>query len=211
VTGPSRWSSDNPARAAAWLSPCDTVRDNHHRMALSPGNHTAGPDGGSCRVHTYREGMAQKVGHDLIIEVGQWQASVEVGADGEPKSISLEADPTSLRVLEGHRGVKPLTDSDRAEIRSNIAKKILGTQPIKFSSTSVQVAGDKLIVEGDLTMAGSTKPASFELALTGEGGISGTLPVTQSEWGIKPYRAFMGALKVRDTVEVVLDASLPST
>jgi hypothetical protein len=35
------------------------------------------------------------------------------------------------------------------------------------------------------------------------------LPVTQSEWGIKPYRALMGALKVRDTVEVVLDASLP--
>jgi hypothetical protein len=33
--------------------------------------------------------------------------------------------------------------------------------------------------------------------------------VTQSEWGIKPYRAFMGALKVRDTVEIVLDARLP--
>ena len=178
-------------------------------MALRPGRHTVGPDGGTCRVNTYREGMAQKVGHDLIIEVGQWQATVEVGDDGQPRSVSLEADPASLKVLEGHRGVKPLTDSDRTEIRSNIDKKILRAQPIRFSSTSVQSAGDRLIVEGDLTMAGSTRPARFELQLDEAGRVSGTLPVTQSEWGIKPYRALMGALKVRDTVEVVLDASLP--
>jgi polyisoprenoid-binding protein YceI len=153
--------------------------------------------------------MAQKVGHDLIIEVGKWQATVNVGDDGEPNSISLEADPTSLQVLEGHRGIKPLTDSDRTEIRSNIDKKVLGGQPIKFSSRAVQVAGDKLVVDGDLTMAGSTKPARFELQLDRAGRVSGTLPITQSEWGIKPYRGLMGALKVRDTVEVVLDASLP--
>ena len=177
---------------------------------MRPGTNAVGPDSGTCHVHTYREGVAQKVGHDLIIEVAQWRASVEVGEDGTPKAISLEADPRSLQILEGHRGVKPLTDSDRAEIRSNIDKKILGTQPIKFSSSSVQVAGDKLTVQGDLTIAGSTKPARFELALAEGGRVRGTLPITQSEWGIKPYRAFMGALKVRDTIEVVLEAALPS-
>jgi hypothetical protein len=36
------------------------------------------------------------------------------------------------------------------------------------------------------------------------------LPVTQSEWGITPYRGLLGALKVRDTIEVVLDVALPS-
>jgi hypothetical protein len=40
--------------------------------------------------------------------------------------------------------------------------------------------------------------------------VRGTLPVTQSEWGIKRYRGMMGALKVRDTIEVVLDVPLPS-
>jgi hypothetical protein len=29
-------------------------------------------------------------------------------------------------------------------------------------------------------------------------------------WGIKPYRGMMGALKARDTIEVILDVSLPS-
>jgi hypothetical protein len=59
-------------------------------------------------------------------------------------------------------------------------------------------------------MAGTTNPASFELALDERGRVTGTLPVIQSEWGIKPYRALMGALKVRDAVDIVLDAPLPS-
>ena len=31
-----------------------------------------GPDTGSLEVHTYREGVAARVGHDLIIEVTTW-------------------------------------------------------------------------------------------------------------------------------------------
>lgn len=179
-------------------------------MALAPGTHSVGPGNGSCRVHTYREGMAQKIGHDLIIEVGQWSASVEVDEGGSPTAVSLQADPRSLQILEGRRGVKPLTDSDRAEIRSNIDEKILGGRPITFQSSAVDLAGGRMVVRGELTIVGSTKPASFELGLDDDGRLTGTLEVTQSEWGIKPYRAFMGALKVRDTVDVVLDAKLPA-
>jgi polyisoprenoid-binding protein YceI len=154
--------------------------------------------------------MAQKVGHDLILEVGQWQATFEATEDGVPTKISFEADPRSLQVLEGHRGVKPLSDSDRTEIRSNIDDKILRGQPIGFSSQSVEASEDQLAVHGDLTIAGTTKPTTFNLRLADDGHVTGTLPITQSDWGIKPYRAFMGALKVRDTVEIVLDAALPS-
>ena len=35
-----------------------------------------GPDNASMHVHTYREGVAAKVGHDLIIEVTRWDATV---------------------------------------------------------------------------------------------------------------------------------------
>jgi polyisoprenoid-binding protein YceI len=153
--------------------------------------------------------MAQKVGHDLVIEVGQWNATVAVGDDGTPTSVSLQADPSSLKVLEGHGGVKPLTDSDRNEIRSNIDEKIL-RHPITFTSSSVEHSDGRLIVHGDLSMAGTARPAGFELAVDEHGRVSGTLPVAQSEWGIKPYRALMGALKVRDSVDIVLDAPLPS-
>ena len=154
-----------------------------------------GPDTGSMHVHTYREGVAAKVGHDLIIEVTRWEATVGEG------TIEMTADPGSLEVREGHRGVKPLTDKDRREIRKNIDAKVLGSSPIVFRSTSVD--GDA--VTGDLTMAGATRPVSLRLE-TADGRTRATIPLVQSQWGIKPYRGLMGALKVRDDVEIVIDA-----
>jgi YceI-like domain len=181
-------------------------------MTPAPGTHKVGSDNGTMQVRTYREGVAQKIGHDLILEVGRWEATVEIGAEGTPAAVGLEADARSLEVREGLHGVKPLTDKDRAEIAKNIDEKILLGQPIVFRSNRVEHSDGRLSLEGELTIAGSTRPANFELELAADGRVNGTLSVTQSEWGIKPYRAFMGALKVRDTVEVVVDARLgPST
>jgi polyisoprenoid-binding protein YceI len=154
--------------------------------------------------------MAQKVGHDLIIDVGQWEATAEVGEDGALSAVQLNADPHSLQVREGLRGIKPLTDKDRADIRKTIDEKILRGQPIAFRSNAVEPRNGGLTVRGELDLAGATRPASFELSAAADGRVSGTLPVTQSEWGIKPYRGLMGALKVRDSIEVVVDVPLPS-
>jgi polyisoprenoid-binding protein YceI len=154
--------------------------------------------------------MAQKVGHDLIIDVGQWEATAEVGEDGTLSAVQLNADPRSLQVREGLRGLKPLTDKDRADIRKTIDEKILRGQPIAFRSNAVEPGNGGLTVRGELDLAGATRPASFELSAAADGRLSGTLPVTQSEWGIKPYRGLMGALKVRDSIEVVVDVPLPS-
>jgi polyisoprenoid-binding protein YceI len=155
--------------------------------------------------------VAQKVGHDLIIDVGQWEAAAEVSEDGTLSAVQLNADPRSLQVREGLRGVKPLTDRDRADIRNTIDEKILLGRRIAFSSTAVETGNGGLTVRGELELAGMRQPVSFELDAAADGQVRGRLPVTQSEWGIEPYRGLMGALKVRDTVEVVLDVALPST
>lgn len=167
-----------------------------------------GPQSGTLKVNTYREGIAQKIGHDLVIEVGQWDATVDVGPDGAIQSVQLNADPSSLQVREGHNGAKALTDKDRKDIHTSIGEKVLRGKPIAFASTAVEGRDGGVTVRGDLTMADTTRPAAFEIDVSGDGRVAGTLPVTQSEWDIKPYRAFMGALKVRDTVEIVLDVRL---
>jgi polyisoprenoid-binding protein YceI len=154
--------------------------------------------------------VAQKVGHDLIIDVERWEATAEVDENGMLSAVQLNADPRSLQVREGLHGVKPLTEKDRADIRKTIDEKILRGQPIAFRSTAVELGSGELTVRGELDLADTTRPASFELNAAPDGRVSGTLPVIQSEWGIKPYRGLMGALKVRDTIEVVLDVSLPS-
>ena len=154
--------------------------------------------------------MAQKVGHDLIIDVGQWEAAAEVGDDGTLAAVQFDADPRSLQVREGLHGVKPLTGKDRAEIGKTIDEKILAGRPICFRSSAVERDDGRLTVRGELELAGTRRPASFELDAAADGRVRGTLPVTQSEWGIKPYRGMLGALKVRDTIEVVLDVQLPA-
>jgi polyisoprenoid-binding protein YceI len=165
-----------------------------------------GPEDGSLVVKTYREGVAAKAGHDLVIDVTRWQATV----DSTAGTLELTADPRSLEVREGLRGVKPLTDRDRGEIRRNIDDKVLGGQPIEFRSSFVRTPEGRLTVEGELTMAGSTRPVTAQLDVGGDGRVTGTIALTQSDWGIKPYRGLMGALKVRDEVEIVVDVRLPA-
>ena len=179
-------------------------------MALRAGTHTLDSDTGMLQVRTYREGLAQKAGHDLIIDVERWEATAEVGEDGTLSAVWLNADPRSLRVREGLRGVKPLSDKDRADIRKTIDEKILRGQPIAFRSSAVEPGDGALTVRGELELAGTKRSTRFELDVAADGRIGGTLPVSQSEWGIKPYRGLMGALKVRDTIEVVLDVTVAS-
>ena len=38
--------------------------------------------------------------------------------------------------------------------------------------------------------------------------ITGSAVIVQSRWGIRPYTAFLGALKLRDEVEVEFDVDL---
>lgn len=178
-------------------------------MRLRPGTHTLGPDSGALQVRTYREGVGQKIGHDLILEVERWEATVEVGAEGTVSAVRLEADPRSLTVRQGLRGVKPLSERDRREISRNIDEKVLRRRAITFESTAASALDGRLSLSGRLTMADTTRPATFELSISQDGLVEATLPVTQSSWGIKPYRGLMGALKVRDTVEVAVEARLP--
>jgi polyisoprenoid-binding protein YceI len=178
-------------------------------MLLAAGSHRLGPDSGSLLVKTYRSGVAARAGHDLVIEVTRWEAIVEVVPDPAEATIELHADPRSLEVREGVGGAKPLTDRDRAEIRKTIDAKVLRGQPISFRSTALRSADGGVVADGELTIRGRARPLSVRLDV-GMGRIAGTIALTQSEWGIEPYRGLMGALKVRDQVEVVIDAQLPA-
>lgn len=179
---------------------------------MEPQTHELGPQNATLQVKTYREGMASKAGHDLVIDVTSWQATVTSGEDSKPVSVEMSADPRSLRVREGHGGAKALTDKDRADIVKNIDKKVLGDQAIDFRSSAIERSGadGRLQVSGELSMAGAAKLVSFALTMGPDGHVEGTVPLKQSEWGIKPFTALMGALKVRDDLEVVLDARLPA-
>ena len=170
-------------------------------------NYTLGPEDGILSVRTSRTGAVAKAGHDLLIHVTEWTATLDTGDD---PSLSLDADATSLRVREGTGGIKPLGEDDHANIETTIDDEVLKRGDVRFRSTRVDAQGDRLAVEGDLTLAGTTRPVAFELALDG-GRVRGEAVVRQTQWGMKPYTALFGALKVADDVRVGIDARLPQS
>jgi len=158
-------------------------------------------------VRTARTGAASKAGHDLLIHVTDWSATLEVGEDGTPTAIALDADATSLRVQEGTGGMMELGDDDIASIHASIDKDVLRKQDIAFRSTRVEPGPDgRVRVEGELTIGKRANPIAFDLA-GDDGRVHGTATVKQSDWGIKQFSILFGALKVADEVTVEVDAA----
>lgn len=179
-------------------------------MAITDGTYRLTPESGELLVKTGRTGMGRRAGHDLVIEVTRWQGEVTVDtAKPEDSTVSVEVDVDSLAVREGLGGVKPLTDNDRADIKNTLLG-ILESQThpkIRFAATSVTHSAGSVTVEGDLTIRGATEAVTLRAEITDDR-VHGTATVTQSRWGIKPYSAFLGALKLADDVDVEFDAAL---
>ena len=161
-----------------------------------------GPDNASLTIRTGRTGGAAKAGHDLVIEVESWQATLDPGAQ---PALTLTADSRSLRVLQGTGGIKSLTESDKTDIKKTIDKEVLKGCDIEFRSSDVTETPGGLSVRGELSLNGKQAPVTFDLALGEGGGVHGSAQVTQSAFGMKPYSALFGALKVADAVEVAID------
>jgi hypothetical protein len=159
------------------------------------------------RIKTGCEGAAAKAGHDLVLDVADWEVTVSTG---DSPSIELTVDPTSIEVVSGSGGAKPLSDRDNADIKKSISK-VLGTSPITFTSSHVQMGRTTLAVEGELTIAGKGNFINVPLAIAANGAVRGSITLIQSNFGIKPFTAMLGALKVNDSVEILIEGRLSQT
>jgi hypothetical protein len=165
--------------------------------------HRLGPDNATLSVHTKRGGAAAKAGHDLELHVTAWEATLDLDAG----SAELSADGSSLRVQRGTGGMQALGDEDKDNIHKTIDQEVLEKRNVTFRSTEVTPAGDgRYRVEGELTLAGATQPLGFDLQVGDDGALGATATVTQTRWGMKPFSALFGTLKVLDDVEVRLQS-----
>ena len=165
-------------------------------------------------LKTGRVGVAARAGHDLTIEVTNWSARVEIPAEDAGGSgvtaatVSADLDLGSLAVREGSGGVKPLTDSDRADIKKTIGG-ILGDGTATFTSSRIiRTGATGGAIEGTLTLNGKSRPVRLQVAEPAPGRYRGTATVLQSAFGIKPYTGFFGALKLKDEVTVDFEVDL---
>ncbi|MGH3930298.1 MAG: YceI family protein [Pseudonocardiaceae bacterium] len=139
------------------------------------------------------------MGHDVDLRVRSLSLQV-----GEDDAITAEFDADSLEVVsEGP------SDSDRKKIAGNAADT-LGARKyskITFRSTSVERTGDSANIQGDLTLHGVTKPISVQAHDDGKSW-NADITLDQTDYGIKPFTAMLGALKVK--AEVKIHISVPN-
>jgi polyisoprenoid-binding protein YceI len=174
-------------------------------MPIAAATHRLGPENATLSVRTGRTGAVAKVGHDLLLHVTAWEATIELGEDPAETKLTLTADPTSLRVREGTGGIQALGDDDVANIHQTIDDEVLLRREIAFRSTAVRPGPEgSMHVEGELTLAGAGGSIAFDLTLGDDGAVVATAVVKQSDWKLKPYTTLFGALKVADEVEVAL-------
>ncbi|MGH3674106.1 MAG: YceI family protein [Pseudonocardiaceae bacterium] len=152
-----------------------------------------------CRVLVFVAGMASSVGHDATLRVTSLSLDV-----GEDDGITADFDPGSLRVTDD------ISDSNRRDIERN-AEKVLEPRKyskIQFRSVSVKREGDRAQVEGDLTLHGVTNRISLEASDDGARWNTKFI-LDQRQYGIKPFSAMLGALKIKPEVEVNISVPHP--
>jgi polyisoprenoid-binding protein YceI len=157
--------------------------------------------------------MGAKLAHDLILSPSQWSGTLNVDADNPAaSSATLSIDARSIEILEAVGGMKSLSDKDRRDIGKNIDDKVLetGKHPtLTFESTSVSGSAPNFNAAGNMTIKGTTRPVNVDLAVNGSQ-VTAKTSVSQKDFGIKPFSAMMGAIKLRDDVEFELTVDLPS-
>lgn len=161
-------------------------------------------------LNTAREGVAGLLGHDLTLEVTSWSATVTIADDPAECAVQATIDLGTITVVSGTGGAKPLSDKDRREIVKNALKSLEVTKYPRAEFTSTSISGSwesGATVEGTLQLHGSTQPITAKVTVDGNE-LALRATIVQTQFGIKPYSAMLGALKLADPVELTVTAQL---
>ncbi|MCP4503238.1 MAG: YceI family protein [Deltaproteobacteria bacterium] len=159
-----------------------------------------------CHVLTFKEGVLSKLAHDLLLKVTRFSVDVEL----ENSHVGASFDASSLRVvtamLKGEPNPTALTDKQKNEIEENICKQVLLPDrfpEIHFVGSRLEPTEEGFSIQGRLHLFGTIGELSAT-TFVDAGRQRTEVEINQSDYGIKPFRAIMGAFKVKSMVKVVL-------
>lgn len=166
---------------------------------------TFSPPDATCRVRVFKAGVLSAVGHDLELDVTRFSLTVE------PDAVQGTFDGTSMTVrgalVDGRVDPGGLKDKDKRDILDNIRKAVFKRHrpaEIRFESDDVDVTEDGIEGSGTLSIPPHRHDLDFELEVVGDRARA-VLRLHQPDWGLTPFKAPLGVLKVQPAVEVHLD------
>jgi polyisoprenoid-binding protein YceI len=176
--------------------------------------YTIVPSESNFWVFVGKSGLFSALAHDHEIGVKSFSGRVvvpETGTSGG--SLEMGVDAPSLVVLD-----KKPSEEDKKKIFDSMHNEVLESakyQKITFKSVTVgdvkQTGNDaySFVVNGDLTLHGVTKRIAVPVAATitpQQLRATGKYTLKQTDFGIKPYSAAGGTIKVKN--EVVVNFSI---
>jgi len=157
-----------------------------------------------CTVFTFKEGLLSAVAHDLKIAVTEF----EIEVNEADRSVRARFDPSSLRVLtamrDGKESPRELSEANKKEIERNIVRDVLlpDKHPqVRFESKKTEQAEVGYTVRGVLTLCSKKKDLTVSVRKERKHYVA-EATVHQPDFGIRPFSAMMGTLRVKADVLV---------
>lgn len=210
-----------PAPAAADAGPAPVVAPPE--VPPGPRTFTVDPKQSQFVIQVFKDGAAAAFAHDHTVHAVDVVGEVVADAANPAASkVNITVQTKSLvnddPQMRKQFGLDPsVPEKDRISVNDSMKAEeqlwVSKYPTITFTSTSVEKTGEgKITLVGDFTLRGQTKKLKLPVTVKIDGNnlkADGKVRFKTSDWGMKPYSAFLGAVKNKD--EVVLNVHLVGT
>lgn len=167
------------------------------------------PPQATCRIRVFKAGLLSAMGHDLELDLPSFQVEIE----GDRVEGRFDGRSLTVRgALQGGRlDERALSEKDKREILDNLRKTVFKAHrpgEIRFEGQLDEDDGEQLEGQGTLHIPPRQAPLAFRATRTGER-VEAILRLDQTRWGIEPFKAPLGVLKIQPELEVWLGLPLP--
>jgi hypothetical protein len=158
---------------------------------------------GTVAVFTFKDGILARAAHDLVLGFEE----VAVALDGE--AVTADFPLRALKVVgpvEGGALRADLYDAgQRREVEQTMHDQVLHSDRhphARFTGRAI-ARPTGFEVDGQLELAGRSAPLAFAVQREGDR-YRARFELQPSRWGIAPYKALFGAIKLKDLVRIEL-------
>jgi hypothetical protein len=165
---------------------------------------------GTLTVLTFKDGLLSRLGHDLQLSLREFELTIDqrqVDARFKTSAIVVDGAVRAGGGLDRYA----LTGRDEAEIREAIQSKVLLTESFPeahLNATLTVKSEHEVSLRGMLELVGQAREIEFSIERR-DRHLRGSVVLVPSRWGIAPYKALLGALRLHDRVEVRFDLPDP--
>ena len=179
-------------------------------------NYRIDPQASTLHILVYRGGKFAKLGHNHVVSskslTGRVWMHGELAQSGFeiafPVADLIVDDPETRRAA-GSEFPPEIPDADKQGTRKNMLRaEVLDAENyprVELKSVKVEGALPDLQVTAHITIKQASRDVVVPVKVTVEGDrliASGEFPIQQTEFGMKPFSVAMGALEVKDRLDV---------